>query len=170
MPFSPSLYLPRSERPLAVQGSDSERAITPKSKSHTTTPTLGLKQKILYVSYSQPWLQIRVPWGVYKNPDAQALPQTDSIGIPGVGLVFLRLPRWFCVQPRWRPVACVLVNTVADFYMGEDFSLEQLLSKCLGIPELKQMWSLPRRPLPLSFPALPLSCRLQKLNYHSHPK
>lgn len=43
------------------------------------------------------------------------------------------------MQPRWRPVACVLVNTVADFYMGEDFSLEQLLSKCLGIPELKQM-------------------------------
>lgn len=103
------------------------------------------------------------------RPDPRPI-QSQSLG---VGSVFLRLPRWFSVQPRWRPVVCVVVNAVADFYIGENFSLQQLLSKYLWTPELNQIWSLSCPPpvsLPLSCPALSLFCHLPKLGLHCHPK
>lgn len=61
----------------------------------------------------------------------------------------------------------------------KNFPWEQLLARCLWTTELGQTSSHPLIPplfplphpihLPLSFPRLPLSCHLQKLNLHCHP-
>lgn len=96
------------------------------------------------------------------RPDPRPI-QSQSLG----GIILYGSPSDSLCSQGGDQCVCVVVNAVADFYIGENFSFAAALSKYLW-SELNQIWSL-SCPLLLAFPpcpALSLFCHPPKLGLH----